>query len=297
MNLIKTFGDFAVSFNSDGYLNATQIAKQFDKRINNYLRSEQTQLYITALLDVLKARNSAMTENQLVIVQKGGNVHFSGTWLHPKLAVDFARWLDPKFAVWCDEQIEQIISGSLQPKPTKSLPNGLTAEQIETVKKLHNALVKSAPKEQQAKIAITLWSAVKSKFGVSYKEVPAEQFAEVLSVMSRVAVDKGVLYGEVLEKQPAPQGVVLTERQMGHFAAGAYMLDLATRRLADLSEPLKMLGARDKGVSAWTIRDEAEIWIKNCRSALEAVLPQMGDNFYRGSVQESLRMMDALAAR
>ena len=123
MNLIKTFGDFAVSFNSDGYLNATQIAKQFDKRINNYLRSEQTQLYITALLDVLKARNSAMTENQLVIVQKGGNVHFSGTWLHPKLAVDFARWLDPKFAVWCDEQIEQIISGSLQlekPQPTKT---------------------------------------------------------------------------------------------------------------------------------------------------------------------------------
>ena len=206
-----------------------------------------------------------------------------------------------KFQDWIFEevipQIRKTGGYQIPPKPTKALPNGLTAEQIETVKKLHNALVKSAPKEQQAKIAITLWSAVKSKFGVSYKEVPAEQFAEVLSVMSRVAVDKGVLYGEVLEKQPAPQGVVLTERQMGHFAAGAYMLDLATRRLADLSEPLKMLGARDKGVSAWTIRDEAEIWIKNCRSALEAVLPQMGDNFFRGSVQESLRMMDALAAR
>ena len=205
------------------------------------------------------------------------------------------------FEEWVMETVLPAIrkTGGYQipPKPTKALPDGLTAEQIETVKKLHNALVKSAPKEQQAKIAITLWSAVKSKFGVSYKEVPAEQFAEVLSVMSRVAVDKGVLYGEVLEKQPAPQGVVLTERQMGHFAAGAYMLDLATRRLADLSEPLKMLGARDKGVSAWTIRDEAEIWIKNCRSALEAVLPQMGDNFFRGSVQESLRMMDALAAR
>lgn len=206
-----------------------------------------------------------------------------------------------KFQDWIFEevipQIRKTGGYQIPPKPTKALPNGLTVEQIETVKKLHNALVKSAPKEQQAKIAITLWSAVKSKFGVSYKEVPAEQFAEVLSVMSRVAVEKGVLYGEVLEKQPAPQGVVLTERQMGHFAAGAYMLDLATRRLADLSEPLKMLGARDKGVSAWTIRDEAEIWIKNCRSALEAVLPQMGDNFYRGSVQESLRMMDALAAR
>ena len=290
------FGNIAVSFRADGYLNATAIAAHFGKQPRDYLKTEQTQQYIAALAENLSVKTKILTkENQIVSVKRGGDEQ--GTWLHPKLAIHFARWLDPKFAVWCDEQIEQIISGSLQPKPTKALPNGLTAEQIETVKKLHNALVKSAPKEQQAKIAITLWSAVKSKFGVSYKEVPAEQFAEVLSVMSRVAVDKGVLYGEVLEKQPAPQGVVLTERQMGHFAAGAYMLDLATRRLADLSEPLKMLGARDKGVSAWTIRDEAEIWIKNCRSALEAVLPQMGDNFYRGSVQESLRMMDALAAR
>ena len=64
------------------------------------------------------------------------------------------------------------------PKPTRALPNGLTGEQIEAVKKLHNALTKSAPKEAQARIAITLWSAVKSKFGCSYKEVPAEQFPE-----------------------------------------------------------------------------------------------------------------------
>lgn len=138
---------------------------------------------------------------------------------------------------------------------------------------------------------------VHQRFGVgSIEEIAVEDLPEAVEYVHMLTV-YGAMYGEVLEKQPAPQGVVLTERQMGHFAAGAYMLDLATRRLADLSEPLKMLGARDKGVSAWTIRDEAEIWIKNCRSALEAVLPQMGDNFCRGSVQESLRMMDALAAR
>ena len=31
-----------------------------------------------------------------------------GTWLHPKLAVRFAQWLDPKFAVWCDMQINSL---------------------------------------------------------------------------------------------------------------------------------------------------------------------------------------------
>ena len=141
------------------------------------------------------------------------------------------------------------------------------------------------------------YNMVHQRFGVeSIEEIAADKLPDAIAYIHALTLHSG-LFGEVLEKQPAPQGVVLTERQMGHFAAGAYMLDLATRRLADLSEPLKMLGARDKGVSAWTIRDEAEIWIKNCRSALEAVLPHMGDNFFRGSVQESLRMMDALAAR
>jgi len=130
MNLIKSFGNIAVSFNDCGYLNATQIAKQFDKRINNYLRSEQTQQYIEALYQNLKTRNSAMDKNQLVIVQKGGNVHFSGTWLHPKLAVDFARWLDPKFAVWCDEQIEHIISGSLKLEPVQPVLPQLNDELV-----------------------------------------------------------------------------------------------------------------------------------------------------------------------
>nr|DAO68927.1 MAG TPA: KilA protein [Caudoviricetes sp.] len=214
-----SFGNVAVSFRQDGYLNATAVASHFGKRVKDFIKTEQNQEYIAALAESLSnGRKIPLEQNQLVIVKNGSSQNGGGTWLHPKLAIHFARWLDPKFAVWCDMQIEQLLSGSLQPKPTKALPDGLTADQIETVKKLHNALVKSAPKEQQAKIAITLWSAVKSKFGVSYKEVPAEQFAEVLSVMSRVAVEKGVLYGEVLEKQPAPSAPVLDDALLLAFA-------------------------------------------------------------------------------
>ena len=31
--------------------------------------------------------------------------------MHPRLAVAFARWLDVRFGVWCDDQIFQILSG------------------------------------------------------------------------------------------------------------------------------------------------------------------------------------------
>ena len=288
MNQVQSFnfGNIAVSFRADGYLNATAIAAHFGKQPRDYLKTEQTQQYIAALAENLSVKTKILTkENQIVSVKRGGDEQ--GTWLHPKLAIHFARWLDPKFAVWCDEQIEQIISGSLQPKLAQT-----TVADRTPLRQAVSALVGRCGFDYSA-----AYHLVHQRFGVSsIEEIAAEDLPEAVEYVHMLTVYGGMC-GEVLEKQPAPQGVVLTERQMGHFAAGAYMLDLATRRLADLSEPLKMLGARDKGVSAWTIRDEAEIWIKNCRSALEAVLPQMGDNFYRGSVQESLRMMDALAAR
>ena len=200
MNQVQSFnfGNIAVSFREDGYLNATQIAAHFGKLPKDYLKTEQTQQYISALAESLSERTKILTdENQLVIVKKGNSKNFTqGTWLHPKLAVHFARWLDPKFAVWCDEQIEQILSGSLQPKPAKTLPSGLTHEQQAEVKALHNILIQSVPFEKQKALAITLWSAVKSKFKVGYKDVPPEQFPEVLSLMARVAVEKGAQYRE-----------------------------------------------------------------------------------------------------
>lgn len=288
MNQVQSFnfGNIAVSFRDDGYLNATAIAAHFGKRVPDFIKTEQNQEYINALAEhISKTTKIVLDRNQLVIVKHGGNNR--GTWLHPKLAIHFARWLDPKFAVWCDEQIEQIISGSLQPKLAQT-----TVADRTPLRQAVSALVGRCGFDYSA-----AYHLVHQRFGVgSIEEIAAEDLPEAVEYVHMLTVYGG-MYGEVLEKQSVPQGVVLTERQMGHFAAGAYMLDLATRRLADLSEPLKMLGARDKGVSAWTIRDESEIWIKNCRSALEAVLPQMGDNFYRGSVQESLRMMDALAAR
>ena len=157
------------------------------------------------------------------------------------------------------------------PKPTRALPNGLTGEQIEAVKKLHNALTKSAPKEAQARIAITLWSAVKSKFGCSYKEVPAEQFPEVLSVMSRVAVENGVLYGEVLDAPPkAEPKLPIDGNSLADIAAmvyyGTWMIELGK----DISAPLKQLGNR-QAVTMWTVWHETRSRLKRAVAALEVL--------------------------
>ena len=277
---VLNFGNTPVSFRQDGFLNATSIAAHFGKLPKDYLKTEQTQQYISALAESLSERTKILTdENQLVIVKKGNSKNFTqGTWLHPKLAIHFARWLNPKFAVWCDEQIEILLNGKISdgiktvtPKPTRALPDGLTGEQIEAVKKLHNALTKSAPKEAQARIAITLWSAVKSKFGCSYKEVPAEQFPEVLSVMSRVAVENGVLYGEVLDAPPkAEPKLPIDGNSLADIAAmvyyGAWMIELGK----DISAPLKQLGNR-QAVTMWTVWHETRSRLKRTVAALEVL--------------------------
>ena len=125
---IQTFNfqNFSVSFRADGYLNATQVAKHFGKQPRDYLKTQPTQEYIAALSESLSIKNKILIDmNQLVIIKGGSVQNGGGTWLHPKLAIHFARWLDPKFAVWCDEQIEHIISGSLKLEPVQpALPHG-----------------------------------------------------------------------------------------------------------------------------------------------------------------------------
>lgn len=44
--------------------------------------------------------------------QRGGRS--PGTWLHPKMAVAFARWLSDDFGVWCDLQIDAIIRNAIR---------------------------------------------------------------------------------------------------------------------------------------------------------------------------------------
>ena len=126
---ILSFDNSPVTFNEEGYLNATAIAAHFGKLPKDYLKTEQTQQYIAALAESLSERTKILTdENQLVIVKKGNSKNFTqGTWLHPKLAVHFARWLNPRFAVWCDCQIEKILKGEALPgpKPTKPVAGGL----------------------------------------------------------------------------------------------------------------------------------------------------------------------------
>ena len=94
----------------DMFFNATDIAKQFDKRPNDFLNLDQTKEYINLLLSSLNTisnGNTKATYDDLVFTKRGNK--YGGTWLHTKLALRFARWLSVKFEFELDRWIEQRI--------------------------------------------------------------------------------------------------------------------------------------------------------------------------------------------
>ena len=100
----------AVRFNADGWLHATEIAERFGKRPNDWLSLPSTIEYLEALN---RRTVTGSSGNAWSATKRGGKNQ--GTWLHPKLAVAFARWLSVDFAVWCDEQIDALVRGESKP--------------------------------------------------------------------------------------------------------------------------------------------------------------------------------------
>lgn len=94
----------AITLQQDGWFNATQAAAKYNKVPAEWLRLPSTVEYIAAL----KRHNPSLGKSHRS--KAGPLATGGGTWLHPKLAVAFARWLDADFAVWCDAQIENLIN-------------------------------------------------------------------------------------------------------------------------------------------------------------------------------------------
>jgi phage anti-repressor protein len=82
-----------------------------------------------------------------------------------------------------------------EPKTKKALPGGLTPEQQDAIKALVKERAQSLPKNKQAGATVRMWSAIKKKFGASYKAVPPNNFVNIISLVSRMPLE-----GEFVER-------------------------------------------------------------------------------------------------
>lgn len=102
------------------------------------------------------------------------------------------------------------ITGKTPPKPK---PGQLTADQQTSIKELVKARVEALPQNRRAKAAITCWSALKSKFGCTYKLIAPEHFTEAVSLVARLPLE-GELLAADPAPAPAPAGVVLNDYEL-----------------------------------------------------------------------------------
>lgn len=90
---------------SDGYFDATRMcgACGGNKRFLDYEKLKRSKEYIAELEKTLSTDDNLI---KLVRTQRGGG---GVTWIHPRLALDFARWLSPEFAVWLDGWVLETV--------------------------------------------------------------------------------------------------------------------------------------------------------------------------------------------
>lgn len=108
--VIADYHGIAVTFRDDGWFNASAVAKHYGKEPHEWIRSPDTARYVEALERTYGKIPYVKTSRARA--DRGG-----GTWLHPKLAVAFARWLDVDFSVWADAKIDSILRGEAPGDP------------------------------------------------------------------------------------------------------------------------------------------------------------------------------------
>lgn len=117
------------------YADANKMAEGFggSQKLADWKRSDSTKKYITALEKALW--KNSITE--LIIVKQGGKADEQGTWIHEKLILNFARYLNVEFELWCDEQIETLLrEGKVEIK--KSVSDESKKKRLEIMEKNAN---------------------------------------------------------------------------------------------------------------------------------------------------------------
>jgi hypothetical protein len=87
-----------------GYVNATAMCKANGKQLKRYNESSSAKAYREAFL-----KSVAFSDLPPTIEIDSGSNAFRGTWMHPTMTFDLARWISAEFAVWCDEVLRHVI--------------------------------------------------------------------------------------------------------------------------------------------------------------------------------------------
>ena len=183
-NLISTPEHFISALDGQLITSSLLVAEAFHKEHKDVLRKIEsldiaetfTSAHFYAHVQKISIGNGAKRESKVYRMTKDGFM---------LLVMGFTgkRAMDIKIAYI--NAFNRMAAQLAQQTPPR-LDGQITPEQQEALKQLVLTRSKSVPPEHQPRAAITLWSALKSHFGRSYKEIDANQYSEALALVLRI---------------------------------------------------------------------------------------------------------------
>lgn len=149
-----------------------------------WLRLDQTNELIQEIL------NTQICVFKPVDSRKG---RYGGTYVCKELVYAYAMWISAAFALKVIRAYDVLIAGSAKGTRFETLPGKITLEQQNAIKELVKSRADTLSGDKRAKAAITMWSALKSHFGTTYKEIEETQFTEALSLVARIPLEGELL--------------------------------------------------------------------------------------------------------
>lgn len=152
----------------------TDMAKANGKKVSDWNR-------LSATIDFLAEYSSVMgiPATELLIVKQGGTKQ--GTWALQDIALEFARWCSPKFAVWCNQQIKELLTkGTVSIKTPQTYKEALLAL-VAKEEELERAIATKAEigSRREATAMNTASQAVKRANDLEIQLDKAKQYATV----------------------------------------------------------------------------------------------------------------------
>lgn len=213
-------------------VNATEMAKPFGKRCNDFLSTKQTKELISSL-----SAKTGISATGLVTVNQGGNNQ--GTWMHEDLALVFAQWLSPDFYLWCNDRIKELLQ------------YGMTATQPTLEQMINNpdlvislATQLKSEREEKQRLALEVQKKEQEKQTIIEEAKPAVVFTEcvtssstniLIGDLAKLITQNGYKIGEIRLYEWMVENKFLIRRQRYSRSKNKYINDyMPTQRAAEM---------------------------------------------------------------
>lgn len=228
METVFKYNRNPIPFNKEKevWINATEMSRPFRNKPVAHFLEDPSRLRIVLKLctrnslninDIdmsmsLSISNLAEMFPESVKVAKGGipGENTQGTWFQEDIALEFARWLSPDFAIWCNDRIKELLTVGMT-----ALPQTLE-EMIDNPDLVIGLATKL--KEERAKVALlTPKAALADQLVASPEMFTMEQVAKML--FDKYKIGRNRLFEALRKKKVLTLSNLPTQRYMnkGYF--------------------------------------------------------------------------------